>query len=77
MTATVPGVPDPHGGAVEVDQHPLVGVEVEAVRQLHPVQERPELRADEGATRVRRVYVEPQSLTRNKDRSRCKINCRI
>ena len=52
----------PHGAAVEVDHHPLVGVHVEALRPLHAPHQRPELRADEGAARVRRVYVQPQAL---------------
>ena len=58
----LPGVPHPHGGAVEVDQHPLVRVEVEAVRKLHTIQEGPELRTDEGTPSVGCVYVEPEAL---------------
>ena len=56
------GVLEPHGGAVEVDQHPLVRVEVEAVGHLDPVKERPELRADERTARVRGVNMKPQAL---------------
>ena len=43
-------------------------VEVEAVRQLHTVQEGPELRTDEGAPSVGCVYVKPESLDMNKVR---------
>ena len=52
----------PHGGAVEVDEQPLVHVEVEGVGELDAVEDGPVLRADEGAARVRRVYVQPQAL---------------
>ena len=51
----------PHGAAVEVDHHPLVGVHVEALRPLHATHQRPELRADEGAARVARVHVQPRA----------------
>ena len=37
-------------------------VEVEAVRELHTVQEGPELGTDEGTPSVGRVYVEPETL---------------
>ena len=40
-------------------------VEVEAVRELHTVQEGPELRTDEGAPSVGCVYVQPESLDMN------------
>ena len=52
----------PHGAAVEVDHHPLVRVHVEGLGELHSLHQRPELRADEGAARVRRVNVQPQAL---------------
>ena len=51
----------PHGAAVEVDHHPLVGVHVEALRPLHATHQRPELRADEGAASVAGVNMEPGS----------------
>lgn len=41
------GVLQPHGGAVEVDQHPLVGVEVEGVGSFDAFEQVTELGADE------------------------------
>ena len=58
----------PHGAAVEVDHHPLVGVHVEALRPLHAPHQRPELRADEGAARVARVHVQPRAQLLGKKR---------
>ena len=51
----------PHGAAVKVDHHPLVGVHVEGLGELHPLHQRPELRADEGAAGVAGVNMEPGS----------------
>ena len=51
----------PHGGAVEVDEQPLVHVEVEGVGELDAVEDGPVLRADEGAARVARVHVQPRA----------------
>ena len=58
----LPGVSDPHGRAVEVNQHPLVRVEVEAVGELDPVQKGPELGTYEGASGVGSIHVEPETL---------------
>ena len=52
----------PHGGAVEVDHHPLGGVEGERLRVLHTRHEVPELGADERSARVRRVHVHPDAF---------------
>ena len=51
----------PHGGAVEIDEQPLVHVEVEGVGELDAVEDGPVLRADEGAARVARVHVQPRA----------------
>ena len=37
----------PERGAVEVDEHPFMGVEVKGFRVFHPVQQMPEFGADE------------------------------
>ena len=55
------GVLEPHGGAVEVDQHPLVGVEVERVGQLDPVEERSELGTNEGRSGIGCVHMQPEA----------------
>ena len=62
--AVVPGTLDnlPHGGAVEVDHHPLGGIEGERLRVLHARHEVPELGADERRARVRRVHVHPDAF---------------
>ena len=58
----LPGVFDPHGRTVEVDQHPLVRVEVEAVGELDPVQKGPELGTYEGASCIGSIHVKPETL---------------
>jgi len=40
----------PHSRAIKVDQHPLVGIEVERIRHLHAVHQVPEFRADESGS---------------------------
>ena len=75
LSYCLPGVPHPHGGAVEVDQHPLVWVEVEAVCQLHTAEEGPELGTDEGAPSVGCVYVEPETLGKGSADERCEVRC--
>lgn len=50
---------EPHRGAVEVDQHPLVRVEVEGARVLYAFHEVAVFRADEGRASVRGVHVQP------------------
>ena len=56
------GIFQPHGRAVEVDQHPLVGIEVEGVSSFYALHQVSEFRADEGRTRVGGVHVEPNVL---------------
>ena len=51
----------PHRAAVEIDHHPLVGVHVEGLGVLHPLHQRPELRADEGAPGITGVHMKPGS----------------
>lgn len=53
------GVLQPHGGAVEVNQHPLVRVKVEGVGLLYALHEVAVFRTDEGRTSVGCVYVQP------------------
>jgi len=56
------GVLEPHGGAVEVDQHPLVRVEVERVCFVDAAHQRSELGTDEGRACVGGVHVQPDAL---------------
>ena len=47
----------PHGGTVEIHQHPLIRIEVKRVSVLNSFQEMLELRADECASGVGGVNV--------------------
>lgn len=49
----------PHGTAVKVDQHPLVGVEVERIGRFDSLHQRTVLGTDEGRPGVRSVHVDP------------------
>ena len=53
------GVPDEVGRAVEVGEHPLVGIEHEGVRVFDPAAHPPELGEDQGRPRVGRIHMEP------------------
>ena len=52
----------PHRGAVEIDEHPLIGVEVERVGVLDAFEMVLELGADERTSGVRGIHVKPETL---------------
>merc|ERR1719495_3005726 len=52
---------EPHCRAVKVDQHPLVGVEVEGISELYAVEKRSELRTYERGPGIGGVHVQPES----------------
>ena len=56
----IPVIPDPHGAAVEVDQEPLVRVEIERVSQVNAVEMVAKLGTYERATSVGSVNVKPE-----------------
>src|SRR4051794_31005338 len=55
-------VPDVVGAAVEVDQHPLVGIDHHAVRLLHTLKQRTELRNDGSSSSIGRVHMKPDGV---------------
>lgn len=55
----ISSVLDPHGGTVEVDQHPFVGVHVKGVCHTHPFHQMPVFRTAERRSSVSRVHMQP------------------
>ena len=53
---------DPHGGAIEVNEEPLVRVEVVAVSQLDSIQDGAVLGQNESAARIGCIDMEPNTL---------------
>ena len=55
------GVLEPHGGAVKVDQHPFVGIEIEGVSQLDAIEKRSELGTNEGGSCIGCIHMQPKT----------------
>src|SRR5437763_13562530 len=49
----------PEAAAIEIGKHPLMRIEIVAVREIHPFLKMPKLRTEHGCSRHGRIHMQP------------------